>query len=365
MLYLIALQSIISGIVFLFRRPRHDSNLMLALFFFLLSLQFVGLIIPGGIKQYIAIGYVPFVFLYGPCIYFYAYSLIKEDFHFRYQDLLHLIPFLLFSMFRIFFWDEEVSLEKMVNVGDEGILNVMFRFGILMHILIYIIVVFIKLLSHKKKLENHFATKSVKLSLNWVVFILIALFLSYTIEILAPYLRTSFKTTNELIFWFYHFNMGMLGYVILIFGLQQPILFPKENKILINASKINNAEKYIHSTLTQELMVEISHTINTYLKESKPFLNPGYNLDIMSNELNLSKARISQTINEIDKKNFYQLINGFRVEEFKNLLADPSKEHITFLGLAHEAGFNSKASFNRVFKEFTGHSPSAYLKQQK
>lgn len=362
MLYLIAIQSFLSGIVFLFRRPRHLSNLMLALFFFLLTLNFVGFIIPGGIKQYIIIGYLPFVFLLGPTIYFYVYSLISEDFHLKYKHLIHLIPFVLVSILRMFIWEEEILIKESLELKNNILLSIII-YGRLIHIFTYVVVVFIKLIKHKKKLEHHFASKSVKLTLSWVVFILVVLLLSYSIETFAPSIKTIYRSTDELFFWFAHFNMGMLGFLILVFGLQQPILFPKEQKSSTSITKVNKVEKYTNSTLTHELMVEISEMISVYLSENKPFLNPEYNLDIMSNDINISKPRISQTINEINKKNFYQLINEYRVEEFKHLLTDTNKQHITLLGLAYEAGFNSKASFNRVFKESTGYSPSAYKKQ--
>jgi AraC-like DNA-binding protein len=51
------------------------------------------------------------------------------------------------------------------------------------------------------------------------------------------------------------------------------------------------------------------------------------------------------------------VINGFRVEAVKTALTERRGE---LLAIAHEAGFSSKASFNRVFREHTGVSPSAW-----
>ncbi len=80
--------------------------------------------------------------------------------------------------------------------------------------------------------------------------------------------------------------------------------------------------------------------------------------------LNHPKKRVNSILIAVSDEIFGGwLINGYRVDDFKNLLTNPTKQHITFLGLAYEAGFNSKASFNRVFKEFTGYSPSTYRKQ--
>ena len=47
----------------------------------------------------------------------------------------------------------------------------------------------------------------------------------------------------------------------------------------------------------------------------------------------------------------------------KSRLTGNDLEKLTLLGIAYESGFNSKTSFNRIFKEFTGQSPSSYLKK--
>ena len=56
---------------------------------------------------------------------------------------------------------------------------------------------------------------------------------------------------------------------------------------------------------------------------------------------------------------FNDFINEYRIEELKKLLNDPKNNNFTLLSLAFEAGFNSKASFNRAVKKLTGKSPSA------
>ena len=60
----------------------------------------------------------------------------------------------------------------------------------------------------------------------------------------------------------------------------------------------------------------------------------------MARDLNITRQNISLTINDAIGKNFYQLINEYRVEEFKQLVLDSKNDHITLLGLAYDAGFN-------------------------
>ena len=110
-------------------------------------------------------------------------------------------------------------------------------------------------------------------------------------------------------------------------------------------------------------MENLATRIIDYLENEKPFTNPEYNLQSMMQDLDLSQQHLSQTINEQLGKNFYQLINKYRVSEFKRLLRQPEAGQFTILSIAYAAGFNSKSSFNRVFKEITGRTPSQYQRE--
>ena len=68
-------------------------------------------------------------------------------------------------------------------------------------------------------------------------------------------------------------------------------------------------------------------------------------------------------MNEGFGENFYKFINRFRIEESQRLLLNPAFNHFNILGIAFEAGFNSKATFNKTFKENIGISPSEFVKK--
>ena len=63
--------------------------------------------------------------------------------------------------------------------------------------------------------------------------------------------------------------------------------------------------------------------------------------------------------------NFNELINTYRIQAVKERLIDPGYSHLSILGIAFESGFNSKATFNRAFKQFTQQTPSEFLKSKK
>ena len=68
-------------------------------------------------------------------------------------------------------------------------------------------------------------------------------------------------------------------------------------------------------------------------------------------------------INETVGQNFFDFVNRYRIEEAKKLLANPADKKITVLEVLYEVGFNSKSSFNTLFKKHTGLTPSEFKKK--
>jgi AraC-like DNA-binding protein len=99
-----------------------------------------------------------------------------------------------------------------------------------------------------------------------------------------------------------------------------------------------------------------------FMTTNKPYLNPELSLSSLSQELGINRNQLSQLINDGIGENFYDFVNKFRVDEVKRLMADPQKQNYNLLGIALEAGFKSKSTFNLVFKRFTGLTPTEYKK---
>ncbi len=100
------------------------------------------------------------------------------------------------------------------------------------------------------------------------------------------------------------------------------------------------------------------------MEEVRPWLQRDLTIHDVSEALDFPQHYLTQTINEDLGKNFYTLVNEYRVEEFKKRLLDPKNAHLTVLAIAHDAGFNSKSTFNTVFKKLEGMTPSQYRKRQ-
>ena len=100
--------------------------------------------------------------------------------------------------------------------------------------------------------------------------------------------------------------------------------------------------------------------IEECIRSNKAHLNPDINLKDLAHMTGFSKHDLSEHINQGLGINFNEYINQFRVGEVKSALKDPDKSHLSLVAIAIDSGFNSKATFNRVFKKITGQSPSQY-----
>ncbi|HEX6429510.1 MAG TPA: helix-turn-helix domain-containing protein, partial [Niastella sp.] len=92
------------------------------------------------------------------------------------------------------------------------------------------------------------------------------------------------------------------------------------------------------------------------------YTRPGLTVEELAGELKLPVKYVSYLINTHHQTNFHHFINIYRVKEVIRKMEDPAEKHKTLLALAIESGFNSKSSFNQVFKNHTGKTPSQFLK---
>jgi len=168
-------------------------------------------------------------------------------------------------------------------------------------------------------------------------------------------------------------------YIATYKGVMQPTIWqvqPGINKEIVQ-EEIQEAEKIEIKIVSQEKpkparaglsidkIDEITKKIIALMDVEKLYQETELTLQQLSDKLQLPTYQISQAINEGMKKNFYDLVNGYRVEEAKRLLLDPKSINYTILSVGFEAGFNSKTTFNTVFKKFTGLTPSDFKVQQR
>jgi len=121
--------------------------------------------------------------------------------------------------------------------------------------------------------------------------------------------------------------------------------------------------KYKTSSLSREEQESIYHQLLKLFEEKTIYCEPKLQLEDVANSLEVTVHALSQTINTMAGKPFYDFVNAYRVKNLQKLLEDPKQKSFKILALGMNSGFNSKTSLNRVFKEHTGLSPSEYQKR--
>lgn len=119
--------------------------------------------------------------------------------------------------------------------------------------------------------------------------------------------------------------------------------------------------KYAKPSLTEEELIKCSADLMMLMSEDKPYLQSSLSLEGLGKSIDLNKTQLSEAINRQFGKSFPDWVNEYRVQEFIDRIESGKFGHLTFMGIASEVGFNTKATFNRAFKKHKGKSPSQYF----
>ncbi|MGB4843197.1 MAG: AraC family transcriptional regulator [Ferruginibacter sp.] len=229
---------------------------------------------------------------------------------------------------------------------------------------------------HIKNIEGNFSYTA-GINLSWLKTILIATVIANVIEVLLnifsdiyPYF--TYQTADNLMHSFNVLLIFFIGY----YGFKQVLIYPSGkakpdlmlNEQLTEKQLKRNSEtspKYIKSGL-QKNNVDIYYSSLIQLMDSeKLFLDSRLSIKTVADKLGISVNHLSQVINQQSGKNFFNFINEYRVEEAKKLLLDQLNQKYTILAIAYDCGFNSKSSFNTIFKKYTGKTPSDFMESSK
>lgn len=293
-----------------------------------------------------------FSFAFGPFIYFYTLSITQtRKLSFR-EKFIHLLPAFLQGLlytylqvrnyeFRLFFW---LEIHKPYTYD----LELAFSF---ISLLAYLYLCRKHLKTYKVRIENNFSDIH-KIALRWLnqlqwVLFLVSLF--WLLETLAR-VTWGFYAATPLS----SITMGAIIILIAVGGLLQIDL-----KATIRQTELVEEPQQI--ILTNEELNQLD-TIQNTMMHDQLFLRPELSLKEFAAHLQLSTRETSRLINQGLQMSFIDFVNQYRVNHFKSIVTQDNVQHLSLLGIALESGFNSKATFNRVFKKMEGKSPSEFIK---
>jgi AraC-like DNA-binding protein len=128
---------------------------------------------------------------------------------------------------------------------------------------------------------------------------------------------------------------------------------------------LSNASPQQHSlsNYSQDAIASLTEKLAVVMRDDKLYLDPELTLGKLSRSIETTDKKLSTLFNTYLDTTFYDYVNSFRIVEVKKAIQSVDSSKYTLLSLALDCGFNSKASFNRVFKKETGLSPSQYRKE--
>ncbi len=302
----------------------------------------------------------PFPLFYGPLLYLYVVYSVKDSHRLSKKDFFHFLPivvsYLYMSRFYFFYSAKEKRLVDKGEIDDFGTFGNILVVAIIISAISYAIYSYRLLNRHRRLIEDNFSNVE-RITLNWLksfiwgvglIFLTAALIL-----ISRDILGIEYSFNPEFIFYsMIVFSILCLGY----FGIRHQNIFT-DNKVL----EIRDETKatYKNSGLKEDL-AHIKHkALVGLMEEQKPYLEPNLNLNTMADKLDLPLHHLSQIINQFEGQNFNDFVNKYRVEEFIERAA--KDKQFSFLALALDSGFNSKSTFNSVFKKHKGVTPSKYM----
>jgi len=308
----------------------------------------------------------PFPLLHGPFLYLYILFSIRGDQRFNWQNYLHFTPALLFYIYMIpflFFYSAEHKLMVNHGVVDDYSGFITFSiFAFIISAISYAIASYRLVIKHHDLASQNFAYHE-DIDLNWLRTFIWGMGFTFAAA-------TLFIVMEEGLGMEFGFNTDLVFYMLIITfilflgysGIRHRNIFSDspgaESQIVVPKP----AGEYERSGLKEEDANLYHQSLINLMKNAKPYLEPKLSLSALADELKISVNHLSQVINQYEEKNFFDFVNTYRVEEFKKRALDPANSNYSILAIALDSGFNSKSSFNNVFKKLVGVTPSQYMK---
>lgn len=353
-------QSLFGAMLFISKRPKHLSFLLLAIWLFVNAVFLGSELLPFEVVDYFKPGIFPFLFLLGPLLYLYVASLAIHNFRLKKQHLIHALPLLVVGIHRT--TTNPVSFSDTMSFEENTLsfYNQIYYLFLLLSLFLYWFFAVRIILNHRKRIPYYFSNYTQKNTFTWLIFVVILFVFLFLADFISSIVSKIFDFRFVSIFSLTT-NLTIFTFVMVYFGNNQSAIY-KFNDDSEENPKDNQNEKYKRSALNDHKIELINKKVTDYLRVKKPYLDPDFNFQMMVDDLNISRQNLSQVINSGQKKNFYKIINEYRINEIKQMIVDPKYNHYSILGLAFECGFNSKTSFNRIFKEETGQTPTEFKK---
>lgn len=352
-----------SAFLFAHRSRRQLSNRLLAFLFLAIALNLTDslLLIAGVYSTHPEFGLwsVWTLLLFGPLLFLYTQSIVYRNFRLNLSKGLHFLPFIVLFLVTEIYWLAIGPAERMrmlikiterstpaYQQWDSALIFVQFY--------LYIFASYRLIGRFRRTAENTFSNYR-RIDIRWLSNTL--LFFAVTMGLAG--VNSLIGLTSLAGYWWPVFLVvvGLVWIyvnVLLLRALSQSALFAVvEDEKPDLPAPVHDAGEW------KDVLLQIRN----HMEKQRSWLDPDLTLEQLATQLKLRPRQMSQAINEGLDQNFFEFINTYRIDEAKRLLTDPVDKKVTVLEVLYEVGFNSKSSFNTVFKKQTGLTPSEFKRK--
>lgn len=306
----------------------------------------------GSVVEVHSLLFVQFIQFLTPVVFYFSVLFFTNPaFTFKLSDVKYAVLPVIFLT--------NLVLRRFLDLDNPEIFGFIFIGLILVQALFYTALSYITIRKHQKRIQL-FSSNTEGINLNWLEHIILVIFMMNIVFIFYNifYNDTSLNSFMNVIFL-------LVVYFVGCYCLRQKQIYPAEEKQLQELISIDDisdtTEEVKRKLISDEELSKIKKELEELMQAQKPYLESELNLIRLSEMLSVSTHHLSYVINTGFQKNFFQYVNEYRIEYAKILLKDSSSK-LSILGIAYEAGFNSKTSFNTTFKKFTDQTPSEFKK---
>ncbi len=383
-----------SAILFFERNSKNNSKKILGLLFFVSLLVYgdIGLYYLGYSEAAVILFYLfsPALLMILPLFYLYIKSLTSVHFTIEKRIFKHFILSVAVFLIATFFYAMTDKAQKIwfleygyVKFSADFVLSVMtiisagVSYVILPAQLIFYTYHIVGLLKNHKQSIGQVFSNFERRKLNWIRYIILLFFVVFIVNIILLQINVIDMLGVRIV---YNSGVVILTFFLGFAGISQSDIyrdFDLADIQEIASNRMDNTASLQHSAPETQSVngkgdaAGLSVTEKQYIIElldkkmanEKLFLDPDLKIADVAKNISVPVKNISLAINEHLHTNFYNYVNGFRIEEAKSILSKDDKHIFSIEGIAEKSGFHSRSSFYSAFKKYVGKTPSEYRMQ--
>jgi AraC-like DNA-binding protein len=319
---------------------------------------------------------LPLNFLIAPCSYLYVRAVLLNEKKFQKRDVIHLIPFFIVLINYIPFYllpvNEKVTvIQNSLNYWPDtfkyqaGFLpenfSILFR---LILAIIYLVLQWNLILSYKKVHKESSIQIQISNVLKWLKLFTITstvIFFGIIGFMLTVFFLPSYYN-DEILIQIPSLLVSVGFFVMAAYLLTHPEIlsglpFVKYKEV---PSDVINDKSYMFPYINEDYKLEMERIVD-YFKTEKPYLNKDLNINQVSVALAIPSRELSYIINNHFGQRFNDFLNKYRIEYITKKINKEYLSNYTIEGIASEAGFASKSTFNLAFKKYHQCTPTEYF----